>query len=396
MYHELAAVRAKLEAVRLSSQEKERLLDLYRYQLAEITDAHVAVGEDAELEQLLPRVKNAGKLKALAEEAYTLLYSGEGSAEETLGKAARLAGELNALDPSVAETAQAVERLAAGLDDAAAQLASYKDSIDIDPAQLDEMLSRHEKLLRLKKKYGPELADVLDSAETLRAKIADLEGTEEKEAELQQQADKLAKQLSSACDKLHDDRFAAAKKLSARVLTEIRPLGFPDVRFSIAVEMDADSIGPDGADTVDFLFSSNPGQPLKSLRHIASGGEISRVMLGLKTVLAGADSVPVMVFDEVDAGIGGVVGRLVGAKLKKVSAGRQVFCVTHLPQVAGFGDEHFHVSKSASGGETFTKVSALSPEERVREIARMLGGSRDLSELGLSHARELITECREK
>ena len=184
----------------------------------------------------------------------------------------------------------------------------------------------------------------------------------------------------------------AAQKLSARITEEIRPLGFNAIHFSVAVEMDEENLGPSGADKVEFLFSPNPGQALRPLKNIASGGEISRVMLGLKTVLA--PTVPVMVFDEVDAGIGGETGNLVGQKLHDAAQGRQVLCVTHLAQVAARADQNFHVSKKASKTATDVSISPLSGDALTAEIARMLGGQADKHSAAFSHAEELLKNAK--
>ena len=200
------------------------------------------------------------------------------------------------------------------------------------------------------------------------------------------------KQLLQLSRKLHEKRMAAAEKLSALITEQIRPLGFNQVRFSAAVEMDEENPGPTGADKVEFLFSPNPGQSLRPLKNIASGGEISRVMLGLKTVLA--PTVPVMVFDEVDAGIGGETGRLVGEKLHKAAEGRQVLCVTHLAQVAAQADQNFRVEKKAAHNATDVTIAPLSGDHLTAEIARMLGGNADKRSAAFTHARELLQEAK--
>ena len=253
------------------------------------------------------------------------------------------------------------------------------------------MLLRHEKIKRLKAKYGPEISDVLNTARALREKIDQLQHGEEHEQELLKELEQSQKQLLKLSGELHEKRMSAARRLSARITEEIRPLGFNAVKFSVAVEMDEENPGPTGADKVEFLFSPNPGQALRPLKNIASGGEISRVMLGLKTVLA--PTVPVMVFDEVDAGIGGETGHLVGQKLHAAAQGRQVLCVTHLAQVAAQADQNFHVSKKASKTATEVSISALQPPELAAEIARMLGGGGKNS-AAFSHAQELLKDAQ--
>lgn len=393
-YDALEQARAALNSLSMSSEEKERLLDLYRFQLSEIEGAELRPGEDDELDALLPRFKNAEKLSRLAGEATELLYSGENAAVESSGRAQRLVEELALLDPSLSETARVLRSSLAQVEDCARELAHYREALEADPAELDRMMERQDKIARLKKKYAPGIRELLDFAAMLRGRIDALASTDERRAELEAAVEKARKNLMALAEDLHDKRAAAAGKLAARVLKEIKPLGFPEVKFSVSVEMDEQDPGKSGADSVDFLFSPNPGQPLKPLKAIASGGEMSRVMLGLKTVLAAQDGVSTLVFDEVDAGVGGVVGRMVGEKMKALSNGRQVFCVTHLAQVAAFGDSHFCVSKDAKGQATLVRVASLDGKARVEEIARMLGGRKDSSKAGLTHASELLAECK--
>lgn len=384
--------RAKLEAVRLNEQEKERLLDLYAYQLKEIEDVNPTADEDLQLEQTLPKMKHAGRLLEDASEAYEELYAAEDSAAARAARAARLLESMAGLDENLSALAADVNSAVLTLEEAASTLSSYKDDINLEPDALDKMLGRHEKLKRLKAKYGPEIQDVLAMAEDLKTKIKNLQNAEEHEQELQKELDAAQKQLLQLSRKLHEKRMAAAEKLSALITEQIRPLGFNQVRFSAAVEMDEENTGPTGADKVEFLFSPNPGQSLRPLKNIASGGEISRVMLGLKTVLA--PTVPVMVFDEVDAGIGGETGWLVGEKLRQAALGRQVLCVTHLAQVAAQADQNFRVEKTAAQNATDVTISPLKGEDLTAEIARMLGGNAGKRSAAFTHAQELLQEAK--
>ena len=394
VYEKSQSLRAQLEAVRLSEQEKNRLLDLYSYQLQEIENLHPSADEEIQLEQNLPKLKHAGRLLELAESAYEQLYNAEDSAAARTAKAAKALESMAELDDNLSTLAQDVNAALVTLEDAASTLGSYKDDMNLEPDALDKMLERHEKLKRLKAKYGPEIADVLQTAADLKVKIKNLQHAEEHEQDLQNELDAVQKQLLTLARALHDKRMTAAEKLAAQITEQIRPLGFNQIKFSVAVEMDEENIGPTGADKVEFLFSPNPGQALRPLKNIASGGEISRVMLGLKTVLA--PTVPVMVFDEVDAGIGGETGHLVGQKLHQAAQGRQVLCVTHLAQVAAQADANFHVDKKAVRNATTVTISELSGENLVQEIARMLGGNNDIHSAAYQHARELLNTSRRK
>ena len=384
-------LQAKLEAVRLSAQEKERLLDMSQYQLGEIEKISPKPGEDSELDQALPKLKHAGKLLELAAEAYEELYAADSSATARGSKAARALTAMAELDENLAPLAENVQSALVTLEDAASTLSDYKDDLDVDENALDKMLERHEKIKRLKLKYGPEITDILKTAENLRTQIDNLKHADEREQNLQNELSAAQKELLKQAQNLHDKRLKAAEKLSTQITAQIKPLGFNQVKFGVAVDMDEENITSTGADKVEFLFSPNPGQALRPLKNIASGGEISRVMLGLKTVLA--PTVPVMVFDEVDAGIGGETGWLVGEKLRACASGRQVLCVTHLAQVAAQADQNFYVTKTADKQTTRVQISALSGETLTAEIARMLGGG-DKKSAAYSHAKELLSKIQ--
>lgn len=390
-YQQEQAVRTRLEALRLSAQEKERLLDLYSYQLKEIEDVSPKADEDLQLEQALPKLKHAGKLLELAQEAYAELYEAEKSATSCTGKAVKAINAMAELDDHLAPLAQDLNAALVTLEDAAQTLGAYQEDMEVDPNALDKMLTRHEKLKRLKAKYGPELSDVLATADDLRQKIKNLQHAEEHAQDLENELATAHATLLKHARTLHDKRMRAAEKLAQQITQEIRPLGFNQIKFAVAVEMDEENITATGADKVEFLFSPNPGQALRPLKNIASGGEISRVMLGLKTVLS--PTVPVMVFDEIDAGIGGETGHLVGQKLHAAAQGKQVLCVTHLAQVAAQADLNFHVEKTADKKTTRVAITPLSGETLTAEIARMLGGNTAKTSAAFTHAKELLKEA---
>lgn len=390
-YEKMQAAQAQLNALTLSEQEKARLVDLYAYQLNEIETVNPSVDEDVRLEQALPKMKHAGRLLELAAQAYEDLYAAEQSATARAGRAVKTLQTMAGLDENLESLAQELSGALTTLEEAADTLGSYKDDIELEPDALDAMLLRHEKLKRLKAKYGPEITDVLAQAETLRRQLAALQHAEQHEEELQQAYQSARNELLAHARTLHDKRLAAAEKLAAQITAQIKPLGFNQVKFAVSVEMDEENLGPTGADQVEFLFSPNPGAALRPLKAIASGGEISRVMLGLKTVLA--PTVPVMVFDEVDAGIGGETGHLVGEKLRAAAHGRQVLCITHLAQVAAQAQQNFQVEKKATRTATSVSIRALNGEELVGEIARMLGGGSDKRSAAFTHARELLTRA---
>lgn len=390
-YHRAQTLQAQLDAARLSAQEKERLLDMSQYQLDEIERVNPTANEDLQLEQELPKLKHAGRLLENAAEAYNELYSAEDSATARVSRAAKEVAAMAELDENMSSLGEDLNNALLTLEDVASTLGDYKDSLSIDPDALDKMLDRHEKIKRLKAKYGPEITDVLNTAKQLKERIENLKHAEEHEEDLRNELAKAQKELLKLSGQLHDKRMTAAEKLSARITEQIKPLGFNQVRFSVSVEMDEENLSSTGADHVEFLFSPNPGQALRPLKNIASGGEISRVMLGLKTVLA--PTVPVMVFDEVDAGIGGETGWLVGEKLRACAQGRQVLCVTHLAQVAAQAHQNFLVTKTADKNETHVSIMPLSMQQLPAEISRMLGGKTNTRSAAFEHAKELLQKA---
>ncbi len=389
-YEKTQAIKAKIAASNQSEEEKQKALAFYSYQLEEIEKVNPVLNEDIEIENALPKLKHTGKLLELAQNVYNLLSDNEENASSLLDKASQQANQMAQIDESLSSTAQELENAANIVQDCANTIFNYKDSLEIDPKTLDEMLSRQEDLRKLKMKYGPALEDVLAFKEKLKKSISDIKNASKNTAELLKDLEKAQKELDTLCQDLHKKRIAGAKKLSNLVIKEIEPLGFSGVRFEADIQEEQEATSK-GKDKVEFLFSANVGEALKPLRNIASGGEISRLMLGLKTILAG--QTPTMVFDEIDTGIGGQTGKLIGQKLKKAAKERQVFCITHLAQAAVFAQSHFAISKEVKNAKTQVKVITLSDEQKVQEIARMIGSSKGAM-AGLMHAKELLQEAK--
>ena len=390
-YQKTEAIKAKIAAASQSEEEKQKALAFYNYQLEEINKISPVLNEDSEIEAALPKLKHTGKLLELAQNIYTLLNDEETNACTLLDKASQQASQMAQIDNNLENIASALEEAKTIVQDSADTIFAYKDSLEIDPKTLDEMLSRQEDLRKLKMKYGPALEDVLTFKEKLEKNIADIKNADKNSEELLKDLQKEQKILNDICQDLHKKRLAGAKKLSALVVKEIEPLGFAGVRFEADIQEEEEPTIK-GKDKVEFLFSANIGEALKPLRNIASGGEISRLMLGLKTILAG--QVPTMVFDEIDTGIGGQTGKLIGQKLKRAAKQRQVFCITHLAQAACFAQSHFAITKEIKANKTQVKVLALNDEQKVQEIARMIGSSKGAM-TGLMHAKELLKEAGE-
>jgi len=387
-YAAWSALKVRLEASSLSEAERERRADLVRFQLEEIDEAKLKNGEDEELEDKLPRLKNAEKLRALADAAYSLLYAEQDAAVARLTKAAKSVSDLANIDPSLGGLQAELENARIAVDSVARELGAYRGSVSADPAALDALLSRQDRLARLKRKHGLTLADVLAARERL---AAELDGLLNADAHLEKTRKELAKAeaaLAELANDAHDKRVKAAKKLDAAALKELRVLGLPHARFSCAVEMEEGNWSKTGADAVEFLLAPNPGEPPRPVKTAASGGELSRVMLALKTVFAKADRTSLLVFDEVDAGIGGEVAHAVGERLAALAKGRQVLCITHLPQVACFAQNHFHAVKEVAAGRTRLRVDLLNQAGRLETVATMLGGKP--TGASRKHAQELL------
>ncbi|MBI5241712.1 MAG: DNA repair protein RecN [Elusimicrobia bacterium] len=388
-----SAAAAGLESAKMSDDERRRRGEFARFQLGEIDAAKLKPGEEEELEADLPLLKNADRVRSLADGAYGLLYAGDGSASEALQKAVRAIEELCRFDESLRQGRDELEAARISVDEAARRLGELRRRAGADPARLDALLGRQEQLSRLKKKYGSDIAGILAKRAELAAELDLLENSEKRLEDLEDAAEAARGRLAAACGRLHKLRAAAAGKLEAALTKEIKVLGMPHARLSVSVETEAGRLGPTGGDEVEFLLAPNPGEPIRPLRSIASGGELSRVMLALKTVLAaageGADRIPVMVFDEIDAGIGGAVARCVGSRLAALGRSRQILCVTHLAQVACFAPRHFHVSKEAAGGRTSVRVESLDGARRLETVAQLLGGLA-ATEASRKHAAELL------
>lgn len=389
-FEKVQTIKAKIAAASQSEEEKQKALAFYSYQLEEIQKVNPVLNEDNEIENALPKLKHTGKLLELAQNIYSLLSDNEENICSLLDKASQQANQMAQIDNTLQKTAQELENAKNIVQDCADTIFTYKDSLEVDPQTLDDMLSRQEDLRKLKMKYGPALEDVLAFKEKLQKDIYDIKNADKNSAELVKELQKEEKILDALCQDLHKKRTAGAKKLSALVVKEIEPLGFAGVRFEADIQEEQTPTAK-GKDKVEFLFSANVGEALKPLRNIASGGEISRLMLGLKTILAG--QTPTMVFDEIDSGIGGQTGKLIGQKLKKAAKARQVFCITHLAQAAVFAQSHFAITKEVKANKTQVKVSLLKDEQKVQEIARMIGSSKEAM-AGLLHAKDLLKEAK--
>jgi DNA repair protein RecN (Recombination protein N) len=391
LYRRWKNIESQLEELHRSEQERLRMADLWTFQRKEIDAATLKPGEDAQLEQERVVLRNVAKLQENANGAYAALYEEQESVSTQLRTALKKVEELARIDGSLERVAETLKSAVIGVDDASDAIRDYLDQLEADPKRLDEIESRLALIERLKRKYGSSLDDVLAFLEDVRAKIDALETAGERRAKLEQDLAAASAAYRERAAGLTTARQAAAEKLAKKVETELDSLALENAVFRIEVR--EANWSENGADRVDFLISANTGEEPRALDKVASGGELSRIALALKTSLGQVGEKNgvqrTLVFDEIDTGIGGGVAEAVGRRLKKLSASSQVLCVTHLAQVAGFADHHYSVEKREVKGRTAAEIEELTGEARTREIGRMLSGQKVTPE-ALKHAEQLI------
>jgi DNA repair protein RecN (Recombination protein N) len=381
----LQARRRELE--RADAEDVARQIDLLSFQVKDIEDAAPVEGEDETVEREQHEAANAQRILELADGARNALTEGEGSAFGGLAAAQKALAELAGLAGDAGAWRDEARAVAAAVQELSRTIERYARHVEADPQRLQWLENRMALYHRLKKKYGATVPEILAFLQRSRERLRDLQSRGEQLAEVDAAIARTRARLQEVGARLGRDRRAAAARLAKAVTAELRDLGFPQGVF--AVGLSEAEPGPAGLDAVAFGFAPNAGEPMRPLREIASSGEISRVMLATKAVLSDHDRIPVLVFDEIDATVGGEMGRAIGAKLAAVARHHQVLCITHLPQVAVCGATHFAVTKRVSDGRTRTEIEALDESQRVEEVARMLGG-RDLTSVTLRHAREML------
>jgi DNA repair protein RecN (Recombination protein N) len=401
-YSAWQASRNRLEELLTGEQERLRMVDLWSYQHKEIEAAHLLPGEDESLETEKRVLANAEKLYAAAMSAFDQLYEGGSSAEAALRAAGRNIEELARYDSRFSDAVQQIESVRATVGDVSATVRDYAEAINASPERLAEIEDRLALLDRLKRKYGKTIADVIALGEDVGRKLAEVEDRDETLKALRIAVEESAKSYRAAAASLTSIRKAAAAKLAKLAETQINSLAMK-VRFEISVSNSEQEAAwtSHGWDEVEYRITTNPGEPLKPLHEIASGGEMSRVMLALKVSVEEGSNRPraklptprTLVFDEIDIGIGGRAADAVGQKLKALGRGQQVLCVTHLPQIAAFADQHFVVEKREDHGRTKMHVRLLDDRARTHEVARMLSGAK-VTETSLQHAAQMIATSR--
>ena len=407
LVHRRTALESEKSALIVDEKTYAQQLDLLRFQVQEISAARLRPGEDEEVEAEFHRASNAAKLLQLSQAALDVLSESDDSLLTQSGAIGRVLAELQRVDSGAANLVELHAQASETLRELQSAVSHYADKVDVDPARLAELEERLNQLQTLKRKYGPMLAEVIAFGDEAKHKLQALESRDAELARLNSALEKLDAEILSAGKKLSAARRKVIPQLAQSVSKQLEDLGFKQSKFDVAISTtrwgevpdepkaslataareDARPTSSTGLDTIEFQFAPNLGEPAKPLRAIASSGEMARVMLALKTVLAAEDEIPVLVFDEVDANVGGETANAVGEKMKQIATKRQVFCITHLPQVAAPADAHYVVTKLVKNGRTISEITLLDKKSRVTELARMLGGQSDAAR---KHAEALL------
>jgi len=392
LFHKYSETKHELSSLTSSLTDAERKRDFMRFELSEINAANPYPGEDEELSQKLRLLQNSEKIYRNLSEAYELLYESSPSAIDGIGKSLHLLQDVKDFSDEIDSFYEELSDAYYKIEDLTAELRRFKDGISFSPEILEETVNRMTVLDSLKRKYGGSIEKVLDYKEKIShelEKILNIDGYIEK---LSKELSACERELSRACAELTALRRKSAAELEKHINKELKELNFKDTVLS-ALFFDNDgakvNYTADGVDRVEFMITTNKGETPKPLAKIASGGEISRIMLAFKQVISSYDQIPTMIFDEIDVGISGITASIVGKKLSDISKRRQVICITHLPQIAAYGDHHYRIEKAPVNGATLTTVTLLDDREKIHEIARLLGGI-NITETTLKSAEELI------
>lgn len=375
-YKKYTGIKKEIERLSMDEIEKERLSDTLSYQIAELERAELKEGEYDTLVSRRDLLRNSEKLTEAIDEAVSALYGGDDNAVSLAQNAAYYAGKAAAITPELESVAANINDAAFALADAAETLRDFHDDLDFSPEEYDRLESRIAQLNKLQRKYGRDIDGLIEYLDECRRKLDDIQYADDRLAKLDRELEKQSAVCHASAEKLSRERRSAASELETRIVSELRELNMPSVRFAVAflpVESEQ-GFDANGSDVIRFIMSANAGEELGRISRIASGGELSRIMLAMKNVFAENDPVSTMIFDEIDTGVSGIAAQRVGEKLYSVSKGKQVMCVTHLPQIAAMADSHYVISKQERGGRTYTDVVLLDREGRRRELARLHGG----------------------
>lgn len=390
-YADYKACKKEIQRLSMDEIEKERMADSLQYQIDELEKAQLKVGEEEELTAKRDLLRNSEKLTEALNGAYNALYAADQNAQSLTDEASALIGRAAVIADDLRETADIIENASSLLFDASERIRDFRDSLEFSPEEYDNIESRLSLLKKLRRKYNMDEEAMLAHLDDCRRKLSELEYAGDMLIKLNKQLEKYVDNCKKIAAELSEKRRAAAESLEKRIVSELKDLSMPSVRFSVSVEPLESDVGFDatGSDDVKFLISANAGEALGRISKIASGGELSRIMLAMKTVFSKNDPIETMVFDEIDTGVSGIAAQRVGEKMSGLSRGKQVLCITHLPQIAAIADNHDLIEKTERNGRTYTEVRELDRKGRALELARMHGGD-NISEITLASAEEQL------
>ncbi len=396
-YYKLNEIEDKISQLLGKDGEKEKLIDFFKYQIDEINSANLKEGEEEELEEKYKILSNAEKINNTLNMCYNNLYTNDEGVLSIYDGLSMVIKEISSLEknlPKVKDIKGSLEEAFYNIEGSIEQIRSIKENIYYDEKELEYINSRIYLINSYKKKYGNAIEDILNYRDKIKLQYEEMINSSEIVEKLKKDKAKIIEELKVEGEKLHKERCRIAESLEMKIKGELNFVGLEKSTFKIDVDLE-DRFTQNGLDKVQFSISTNPGEPLKPLEKVVSGGELSRIMLALKTVFVDKDKIPSVIFDEIDTGISGRIAQCVAEKMYTISKGHQVFCVTHLPQIACISDMHYWVSKEVKEDKTFTRVRQMSENEKEYEIARMIGGS-EVTKLTLEHAKELIDMANSK
>lgn len=392
LYNEMVEKRTRLQEILKKEQEAREKEEYFRFKLEELEKANLRPGEEEEILERVNILSNIEKLQNQITESIALLYDSEDSAYEKVFRTLAILENLSSIDSRIREFSDLLKDLPDRMEEVWRNLVEYRNSLVYSPEELDELRNRLAFLKNLKNKYRKSIEELIEEKENLKRELEFIENFDTEIRNLEEEINRLEDECERQANVLHHKRVETAKKLKELIESELKDLAMEKAKFVINIE-ELPEITPQGKDSVEFFISTNPGEPPRPLNKIVSGGELSRIMLAIKRVLAEVDDVGTLVFDEADTGIGGKVAEMVGKKMKSISKNRQVIVITHLPQIAAFGDTHFLVEKKMEGNRTLVNIRKLTEDERKREIARMLSGEK-ITEESIKYAEKFLESVR--
>lgn len=392
IYHQYKNTEHELKMLLSNAADKERQRDFMQFQLDEIRNANLYIGEDDELKERINLLQNGEKIHKGLAVSYELLYERDGSALEVIRNITKELSSIAEYNIELEEIDKGITDLYYTLEDYANNIRVQRDNSIFSQEELDTAIERYEFIGSLKRKYGSTIEDILAFGDNLKINLSNIDNIQERQIQLERDLSMLSQQLELASERLTTLRKNAAQSLELKIMEQLKDLSFQNSEFQIKFDTLPD-FTDNGKDSISFLISTNKGEPLKPLSKIASGGEMSRIMLAFKKIVADYDDIPTLIFDEIDSGISGIAASIVGKKLKEIAQNHQILCITHLPQIAACGDHNYKIEKTVSEDKTITEVVGLTDQDTINEIARLLGGA-NITSTTLESAKELISASK--